>query len=82
MAIKNELLPYIEVGNPKGVPVVFISGFPDDQLNTFSPLINPMKKDYRIVSCCLPDYQLTGADITKAKPWGKYCVVEQFYGYF
>jgi hypothetical protein len=76
----TDTLPYVEVGNPKGPPLVLLSGFPDDNLCTFNPLINNLKEEYRIVSCCFPDNQLTGNDIHKAKAWGWYnCIFVSAY---
>jgi hypothetical protein len=67
--MSSDLLPYIELGNPCGIPIVFLSGFPDDERGTFAPLINHMN-EYRIISCCFPDNQLVGKEVIKAKPWG------------
>jgi hypothetical protein len=62
--------PYIELGNPKGEPLVFLSGFPDDQLSAFGPLLEEFKADYRILSLCMPGNDVKAGG-TWDKKWGK-----------
>lgn len=60
------MLPHVVVGNPKGKELVFIAGFPDDELSSFAPLI-ALLQDYRIIAICLPNYQ---SQVTTYKRWG------------
>lgn len=64
------MLPCIEVGKKSGEALVFMSGFPDDQLSACAPLVDELKKEYRIIAICFPDFDLKGSSISKARPWG------------
>ena len=46
--------PAITLGNPDGEVLVFLAGFPDDFLTGFAPLFDDLKRDYFIISTCLP----------------------------
>lgn len=70
IAMSQNLLPYVEVGKKSGDTLVFVSGFPDDQLSACAPLVEELKNDFRILAVCLPDFDLKGADVSKARPWG------------
>ena len=64
------MLPYTTIGKENGEPLVFISGFPDDQLSACAPLVDQLKEEYLIIAICFKDFELTASEINKAKPWG------------
>jgi pimeloyl-ACP methyl ester carboxylesterase len=64
-----ETLPLVELGNPKGKTLVFMSGFPDNQLSAFEGIITEFQKDYRILAMCFPDFD-TAYKSPLSSPWG------------
>ena len=53
---EQQLVPWIVLGNPKGLPLVFLSGFPDNCLSSWSPVIDLLKEEFMIIALCLPGY--------------------------
>lgn len=54
----STILPYIELGNPDGEVIIFLSGFPDNQLSCWGSLIpEGLMKKYRLIFTCLPGFQ-------------------------
>lgn len=64
------LLPYVEVGLKSGEALVFLSGYPDDELSACAPLVDRLKAKHRILAICMPDMQLKKSEAHLAKPWG------------
>lgn len=66
-----KLFPYIELGDEAAEPIVFLAGFPDDQLSAFGPLIDKLKSNHRILTLCFPDFDIKhGSQQLKPRPWG------------
>jgi pimeloyl-ACP methyl ester carboxylesterase len=57
----------VELGNPRGDPLVFISGFPDDCLSPWASVLNRFTERYRVILMCLPEYD---SSTTTRKKWG------------
>lgn len=51
---KKGLFPHVITGNPDGENLIFIAGFPDNELSGWAPLIDLLKHKYQIISICLP----------------------------
>lgn len=61
-------MPYIEKGKLDGPPIVFMAGFPDNQLSGWGTLMpTALGKTHRLIFMCLPDYEDSART---AKPWG------------
>jgi pimeloyl-ACP methyl ester carboxylesterase len=64
----SQLLPFIELGDKKKPLIVFLAGFPDNQLSGWGDvIIQDLMASNRLIFLCLPGYE-KGA--TKYKPWG------------
>ena len=68
----SKFLPYVELGNPKASrAMVFVSGFPDNQLSAFKRVFPYFEKEFRIIAMCFPDFELSpGSDQTVENDWG------------
>lgn len=55
-----------ELGNQKGETLIFLNGFPDDSLSGWSPIFELLKKQYNIISICIPQFEKN----SNYKPWG------------
>jgi pimeloyl-ACP methyl ester carboxylesterase len=68
--MSGHLLPCIELGQKNGDALVFLSGWPDDQLSACAPLVDKLKATHRILAICMPDLELKGYEAHRARPWG------------
>ena len=59
--------PSVTLGDPDKEVLVFLSGFPDDQFSSFSPVFEELKKDYFLISLCLPGLETNS---TTRRKWG------------
>lgn len=48
------LFPHIVTGNPQGENLIFLAGFPDNELSGWAPLIDLLKHKYQIIALCFP----------------------------
>ena len=54
--------PSITYGNPQHEILIFLAGFPDNQICGFEPLINELKESYYCISLCLPGLETMDDD--------------------
>lgn len=65
-----ELCPFVEMGLKSGPPVLFFSGFPDNETSGWGKVVpEELGKKYRCIFMCLPGYS-KNQDPTQDKPWG------------
>ena len=57
---------FLELGNQNGETLFFLNGFPDDGLSGWSPIFELLKKNYNIISLCIPQFEKGST----YKPWG------------
>lgn len=61
--------PYIELGDKAKPPLLFMSGFPDNNLSAWGETIpEQFKKNHRCIFMCLPGYE-SGGEAKLRKPW-------------
>lgn len=64
------LCPYVERGVKNGPTIVFLAGFPDNELSGWGKDVpEEFSKHYRCIFMCLPEYGQK-RDKTNDKPWG------------
>lgn len=63
----GKLLHYATFGDPKKEPLIFLSGFPDNELSGWGPVLELLKSKYYIITLCMPQNET----ISKTRrPWG------------
>jgi pimeloyl-ACP methyl ester carboxylesterase len=63
--------PYIEKGIKSGPPMVFMSGFPDNETCGWGKVLpEELGKKYRLIFICLPGYSETPTNPPQNKKWG------------
>lgn len=70
MSAERKLLPCVELGQKDRETLIFLSGFPDNQLSACAPLVEQLKGDYHILAMCFPDFDLKGDEVNNARAWG------------
>jgi pimeloyl-ACP methyl ester carboxylesterase len=62
--------PYVEKGLKSGPPLLFLSGFPDNETSGWGTAVpEALGKKYRCIFMCLPGYS-KNQDPASNKPWG------------
>ena len=66
--ISLSILPYEEMGNKGGPVILFLGGFPDNELSGWGCLIpEVLGRCYRLIFCCFPGFSATKGAV---RPWG------------
>ena len=65
-----DLCPFVEKGLKHGPPLVFLSGFPDNETSGWGEVLpEALGKKYRCIYICLPGYSKNQSP-QNTKPWG------------
>lgn len=70
MSLMENLCPYIEKGLKDGPPILFVSGFPDNELSGWGQEFPAeLEKSYRCIFMCLPGYSKNRI-LAQDRAWG------------